>query len=77
MAERDAVYFTCIPALRKVSDSDLDGGRIRTRILWKGLAFGFLLPVTTFMVLSEDPIRLYLSVGDRGFSVESGRRQDL
>ena len=62
LAERDAIYFTCIPALRKLSDSIWMGWRIRTREIVEGFGVRVSLLVTTFMVLSEDRMVVFTLV---------------
>ena len=72
LAERDAVYFTCIPALRKLSDSDLDGVADTHQKIVEG--FGVRVSFTghdLHGIIRGPDGRLYFSVGDRGFSVES------
>ena len=62
LAERDAVYFTCIPALRKLSDSDLDGVADTHQKIVEGFGVRVSLLVTTFMVLSEDRMVVFTLV---------------
>lgn len=73
LAERDAVYFTCIPSLWQLTDSDGDGvaeGK-------ESLADGFGVRVSFIghdlhgVVRAPDG-RLYFSVGDRGHEIEGG-----
>ena len=65
-------YFTCIPALRKLSDSDLDGVADTHQRIVEG--FGVRVSFTghdLHGIIRGPDGRLYFSVGDRGFSVES------
>lgn len=70
LAERDAVYFTCIPKLWKMTDPD-DDGRADTH---EALAGDFGVRVSFIghdlhgIVRGPDG-RLYFSVGDRGYHV--------
>ena len=77
LAERDAVYFTCIPSLWKLTDDDGDGvaeGK-------ESIADGFGVRVSFIghdlhgVVRAPDG-RLYFSLGDRGYEVEGGADGD-
>ncbi len=73
LAERDAVYFTCIPALRKLTDSDDDGIADTNEKIVNG--FGVRISFTGHdlhgIIRGPDGM-LYFSVGDRGYSVIDG-----
>ena len=72
LAERDAVYFTCIPALRKLRDLDGDGVADSHEKLVEG--FGVRVSFTghdLHGIIRGPDNRLYFTVGDRGFYVET------
>jgi quinoprotein glucose dehydrogenase len=70
LAERDAVYFTCIPALRRLTDSDDDGIADTNEKIVNG--FGVRISFTghdLHGIIRGPDGRLYFSVGDRGYHV--------
>lgn len=70
LAERNATYFTCIPALRKLTDSDDDGVADTNEKLISG--FGVRVSFTghdLHGIIRGPDGRLYFSVGDRGYHV--------
>mgnify|MGYP001162978908 FL=1 len=72
LAERDAVYFTCIPALRKLTDTNGDGIADTHEKLVEG--FGVRVSFTghdLHGIIRGPDNRLYFTVGDRGFHVET------
>lgn len=76
LAERDAVYFTCIPALRRLTDTNDDGIADTNEKIVNG--FGVRISFTGHdlhgIVRGPDG-RLYFSVGDRGFHVTDSSGQ--
>ena len=70
MAERDAVYYTCIPALRKLTDGDDDGHAEQHERLVEGFGVRACFKGHDLHGVIRGPdSRLYFSVGDRGYSV--------
>ena len=71
LAERNATYFTCIPALRKLSDSDDDGvaDTMDNIVEGFGVRVSFIGHDLHGIIRGPDG-RLYFSIGDRGFYVE-------
>ena len=73
LAEEDAVYFTCIPALRKLTDENDDGVADTNEKIVSG--FGVRISFTGHdlhgIIRGPDGM-LYFSVGDRGYSVIDG-----
>ena len=70
LAERDAVYYTCIPALRKLTDADGDGHAERHDRLVEGFGVRNCFKGHDLHGVIRGPDgRLYFSVGDRGYSV--------
>ena len=72
LAEKDAVYFTCIPALRKLTDTNGDGIADTHEKLVEG--FGVRVSFTghdLHGIIRGPDNRLYFTVGDRGFHVET------
>lgn len=70
LAERNATYFTCIPALRKLIDADGDGRADSNDKILDG--FGVRISFTGHDLhgITRGPDgRLYFSVGDRGYQV--------
>jgi len=76
LAERDAVYFTCIPALRRLTDPNDDGIADTNEKIVNG--FGVRISFTGHdlhgIVRGPDG-RLYFSVGDRGYHVTDSTGQ--
>ena len=76
LAERNATYFTCIPALRKLTDPDDDGvADTNDKIVdGFGVRVSFIGHDLHGIIRGPDG-RLYFSVGDRGFHVvdENGK----
>ncbi|MEC7802718.1 MAG: HEAT repeat domain-containing protein [Verrucomicrobiota bacterium] len=72
LAERNATYFTCIPALRKLTDPDDDGvaDSMEDIVEGFGVRVSFIGHDLHGIVRGPDG-RLYFSVGDRGYYVES------
>ena len=76
LAERDAVYFTCIPALRRLTDSDDDGIADTNEKIVNG--FGVRISFTghdLHGIIRGPDGRLYFSVGDRGYHVTDSTGQ--
>ena len=70
LAERDAVYYTCIPALRKLTDGDEDGHAEQHDRLVEGFGVRACFKGHDLHGVIRGPDgRLYFSVGDRGYSV--------
>ena len=70
LAERDAVYYTCIPALRKLTDADGDGHAERHDRLVEGFGVRNCFKGHDLHGVIRGPDGLlYFSVGDRGYSV--------
>ena len=70
LAERDAVYYTCIPALRKLTDGDDDGHAEQHDRLVEGFGVRACFKGHDLHGVIRGPdSRLYFSVGDRGYSV--------
>ena len=70
LAEDDAVYFTCIPALRKLTDPDDNGIADTNEKIVNG--FGVRISFTghdLHGIIRGPDGRLYFSVGDRGYHV--------
>jgi quinoprotein glucose dehydrogenase len=70
LAERDFLYFTCIPALRKLSDTDDDGVADTNEKIVDG--FGVRVSFTghdLHGIIRGPDGRLYFTVGDRGYHV--------
>ena len=70
LAESDALYFTCIPALRKLTDPNDDGIADTNEKLVNG--FGVRISFTghdLHGIIRGPDGRLYFSVGDRGYHV--------
>ena len=70
LAERDAVYFTCIPAVRKLTDADGDGVAEGNEKIVEG--FGVRVSFTghdLHGIIRGPDGRLYFTVGDRGYHV--------
>ena len=67
LAEREAVYFTCIPAVRKLTDADGDGVAEGNEKIVEG--FGVRVSFTghdLHGIIRGPDGRLYFTVGDRG-----------
>ena len=70
LADRDAVYYTCIPALRKLTDADNDGVAEKHERLVEGFGVRACFKGHDLHGVTRGPDgRLYFSVGDRGYSV--------
>jgi quinoprotein glucose dehydrogenase len=71
LAERNATYFTCIPALRKLTDPDDDGvaDTMENIVDGFGVRVSFIGHDLHGIIRGPDG-RLYFSIGDRGFYVE-------
>lgn len=70
LAEDDAVYFTCIPNLWKLTDSDDDGVADEETKLVEGFGVRVSFIGHDLHGITRGPDgRLYFSVGDRGFHV--------
>lgn len=72
LAERDAVYFTCIPKLWKMTDANNDGQADTHEAIAGdfGVRISFIGHDLHGIVRGPDE-RLYFSVGDRGFHVKT------
>lgn len=70
LPEDDAVYFTCIPSLRKLTDTNDDGiaDTNENLVTGFGVRISFIGHDLHGIVRGPDG-RLYFSVGDRGFHV--------
>jgi putative membrane-bound dehydrogenase-like protein len=76
LAEEDAVYFTCIPALRKLTDPDDNGIADTNQKIVNG--FGVRISFTghdLHGIIRGPDGRLYFSVGDRGYHVTDDEGQ--
>ncbi|MEC7626981.1 MAG: HEAT repeat domain-containing protein [Verrucomicrobiota bacterium] len=74
LAEREAVYFTCIPAVRKLTDADGDGIAEGNEKIVEG--FGVRVSFTghdLHGIIRGPDGRLYFTVGDRGYHVMDGQ----
>jgi quinoprotein glucose dehydrogenase len=71
LAERNATYFTCIPALRRLTDADDDGiaDTMDNIVEGFGVRVSFIGHDLHGIIRGPDG-RLYFSIGDRGFYVE-------
>lgn len=70
LAEEDAVYFTCIPKLRKLTDADDDGVADAEEALVEGFGVRVSFIGHDLHGITRGPDgRLYFSVGDRGYHV--------
>ena len=71
LAERNATYFTCIPALRRLTDADDDGiaDTMENIVEGFGVRVSFIGHDLHGIIRGPDG-RLYFSIGDRGFYVE-------
>ena len=72
LAERNATYFTCIPALRKLTDTDDDGvaDTMNNIVEGFGVRVSFIGHDLHGIIRGPDG-RLYFSIGDRGYYVET------
>ena len=72
LAERNATYFTCIPALRKLTDPDDDGvaDTMENIVEGFGVRVSFIGHDLHGIIRGPDG-RLYFSIGDRGYYVET------
>ena len=78
LAEEDAVYFTCIPALRKLVDKDDDGIAEEHHRLVEGFGVRVCFKGHDLHGITRGPDgRLYFSVGDRGYSVINDQGERL
>ena len=78
LAEEDAVYFTCIPALRKLVDKDDDGKAEEHHKLVDGFGVRVCFKGHDLHGITRGPDgRLYFSVGDRGYSVINDQGERL
>jgi len=78
LAEEDAVYFTCIPALRKLVDNDDDGKAEEHHKLVDGFGVRVCFKGHDLHGITRGPDgRLYFSVGDRGYSVINNQGERL
>ena len=78
LAEEDAVYFTCIPALRKLVDKDDDGKADEHHKLVDGFGVRVCFKGHDLHGITRGPDgRLYFSVGDRGYSVVNAQGERL
>ena len=78
LAEEDAVYFTCIPALRKLVDKDDDGIAEEHHRLVGGFGVRVCFKGHDLHGITRGPDgRLYFSVGDRGYSVINDQGERL
>ena len=71
LAERNATYFTCIPALRKLTDTNDDGvaDTMDNIVEGFGVRVSFIGHDLHGIIRGPDG-RLYFTIGDRGFYVE-------
>jgi len=70
LAEEDAVYFTCIPNLWKLTDKDDDGVADAEEAIVKGFGVRVSFLGHDLHGITRGPDgRLYFSVGDRGYHV--------
>ena len=71
LAERNATYFTCIPALRKLTDPNDDGEADTLESIVEGFGVRVSFIGHDLHGITRGPDgRLYFSIGDRGFYVE-------
>ena len=72
LAESNATYFTCIPALRKLTDSDDDGvaDTMEDIVEGFGVRVSFIGHDLHGIIRGPDG-RLYFSIGDRGYYVKT------
>lgn len=70
LPEDDAVYFTCIPSLRKLTDTNDDGvaDTLEDLVTGFGVRVSFIGHDLHGIVRGPDG-RLYFSIGDRGYSI--------
>ncbi|HEY1051281.1 MAG TPA: HEAT repeat domain-containing protein, partial [Prosthecobacter sp.] len=70
LPEDDAVYFTCIPSLRKLTDANDDGiaDKQEALVTGFGVRVSFIGHDLHGIVRGPDG-RLYFSIGDRGYSI--------
>ena len=70
LPEDDAVYFTCIPSLRKLTDPDDDGvaDTLESLVTGFGVRVSFIGHDLHGITRGPDG-RLYFSIGDRGYHV--------
>ncbi len=76
LAERNATFFTCIPALRKLTDTDDDGVADTNEKIVNGFGVRVSFIGHDLHGITRGPDgRLYFSIGDRGFHVvdENGK----
>lgn len=70
LAEDDAVYFTCIPSLWKMTDSNDDGKADTHKAIVEGFGVHVSFIGHDLHGITRGPDgRLYFSIGDRGFHV--------
>jgi len=70
LAERNATYFTCIPALRRLTDPDDDGVADTNEKIVNGFGVRVSFIGHDLHGITRGPDgRLYFSIGDRGFHV--------
>jgi len=70
LAERNATYFTCIPALRRLTDPDDDGVADTNDKIVNGFGVRVSFIGHDLHGITRGPDgRLYFSIGDRGFHV--------
>lgn len=70
LAENDAVYFTCIPNVWKLTDKDDDGVADAEEAIVKGFGVRVSFIGHDLHGITRGPDgRLYFSVGDRGYNV--------
>jgi quinoprotein glucose dehydrogenase len=78
LAEKNAVYFTCIPALRKLVDKNDDGIAEEHLRLVEGFGVRVCFKGHDLHGITRGPDgRLYFSVGDRGYSVINDQGERL
>jgi len=78
LAERDAVYFTCIPKLWKLTDANGDGKADTHEAIAGdfGVRISFIGHDLHGIIRGPDG-RLYFSVGDRGYHVKTANGRTL